>query len=108
MSQRTKIEFKVGNSVVFKTPRNITIENIEHIKKALALNCKCSVDDIETIYKTPTIEMSDFDVSKDGIQNWNTPFLAKFDSIRFNLVLGSDEHLDAIKNGTLENYLKFF
>lgn len=108
MSQRTKIEFKVGNSIIFKTPRNITLENIEHMKKALALNCKCNVDDIETIYKTPTVEMSEIDVSKHGMQHWETPFLAKFDSIRLNLVLGSNEHLDAISNGTVENYLKFF
>lgn len=108
MSQRTKLEFKVGNSVIFKTPRNITLENIENIKKALALSCKCDVDDIETIYKTPTIETSDYDVSKNGIQYWKTPFLDSFEGIRMTIELGSDEHLDAIKNGTLENILKFF
>ena len=107
MSQRTKIEFKVGNSIIFKTPRNITLENIEHMKKALALNCKCNVDDIETIYKTPTVEISEFDVSKNGIQHWQTSFLKSFDGIKLNLVLGSDDHLDAMNDNTILDYLEF-
>jgi hypothetical protein len=107
MSQRTKIEFKVGNSIIFKTPRNITLENIEHMKKALALNCKCNVDDIETIYKTPTVDTSEFDISKNGIQHWQTTFLKSFDGIKLKIDIESDSFLDAMNNNTLLDYLEF-
>jgi hypothetical protein len=108
MTPRTKIEFKVGNSVIFKTPRDLTLEQLDNIKQALSLTCKIDIADIEVVYNNTPIEMSEIDLSKNGLQHWKTPFLEVFGGIRLTLVLGSDEHLDAINNGTLEKYLKFF
>lgn len=108
MSQRTKIEFKVGNSVIFKTPRDLTLEQLDNIKQALSLTCKCGIADIEVVYNNTPIEMSETDLSKNGLQHWKTPFLEAFGGVRLTLVLGSDVHLDAINNGTIEKYLKFF
>lgn len=108
MTQRTKIEFKFNDRVIFSTQRNLSIEQLDCIKTSLALTCKIEMDDIEVIYHKIPLEMSEFDISKNGIQHWKTPFLESFGGVRLNLILGSNEHLDAINNGTIENYLKFF
>jgi hypothetical protein len=108
MTPRTKIEFKVGNSVIFKTPRDLTLEQLDNIKQALSLTCKIDIADIEVVYNNTPIEMSEIDLSKNGLQHWKTPFLEAFSGVRLTLVLGSDAHLDAINNGTIEKYLKFF
>lgn len=54
-----------------------------------------------------TIEISEIDVTADGIFDWTDVEARILTGVKLNLVEGSDEYLDAINNGTVENYLIF-
>ena len=105
MKNRIKVEFKFGKHTIFKSPRDLTIIQLEHMKTSLALTCKCDVDDIEVIYNAPNKNLSSLDVSKNGLHFFDKMKL--INGIKFPFELGSDEHLDAIKNGDLDDKLLF-
>jgi len=55
------------------------------------------------------IEFSDeIDLAPIGVILWKSTFFKPVKGIYLDLEEGSDKHLDAILDGTLENYLKFF
>lgn len=51
---------------------------------------------------------TEIDVSELGLIFWKSTFFEPIKGLRLELELGSDEHLDAILDGTLEDYIKFF
>lgn len=105
MKQRIKVEFKVGKHTIFKSPRELTIEQLENMKHALALTCRCQTEDIEVIYTAPNSNISKLDISKNGLHIWDSMKVISGLSLPFEL--GSDAHLDAILDGTIDNKLKF-
>jgi len=106
MTHRTKIEMKFGTHTIFKSPRELTLQQLDHLKQALALTCKCQVDDIEVIYTKSNPNLSNYEISKLGKLFRLDGYLA-IDKVSLPFELGSDQHLDAILDGTLENKLKF-
>ena len=55
------------------------------------------------------IELSEeIDLTPQGIVFWKDTYFEPIKGVYLDLVLGSDEFLDALLDGTLENYLKFF
>jgi hypothetical protein len=106
MTHRTKIEMKFGTHTIFKSPRELTLQQLDHLKQALAMTCKCQVDDIEVIYTKSNPNLSNYEISKLGKLFRYDGYLA-IDKVSLPFELGSNEHLDAILDGTLENKLKF-
>jgi hypothetical protein len=103
---RTLIEMKYGKRTIFKTPRELTLLQLDHLKQALALTCRCQADDIEVIYTKSNPNLSNYEISKLGKIFRFDGYLA-IDKVSLPFELGSDQHLDAILDGTLENKLKF-
>lgn len=106
MENRKTYLFILGGEVVLEEKKDLTIEAIEDMKKIIAEECSCKIEDIEVIEDKPKHDFSDIDVSNEGMYNW-TEFDWFFSGVTFTLVEGSDEYLDALNNGTLENFLEF-
>ena len=106
MKHRTKVEIKFGSHTIFRSPRELTLQQLDNIKLALAMACRCDVDDIEVIYTKPNPILSSYEVSKLGKLLRYDGYLA-IDKVSLPFELGSDVHLDAILDGTLEDKLKF-
>ena len=55
-----------------------------------------------------TTEISEIDVTADGMFDWSDVEAKILTGVKVDLVEGSDEYLDAINNGSVENYLIFY
>ena len=99
-----KILFKINGEVVYIEDRDLEINGIEMMKGIIAEELECQVDDINLDY-IDTPELSEIDVTLEGLVYWKSLFMIPLTGVEILLVLGSDEHLDAILNGTIEDYL---
>lgn len=109
MKQRIKILFKINNEVVVEETTDLTITEIENMKWKIAQECECAVDEIETENVELEHDISDsIDVSADGLFFWKSIFMETIQGLSCDLEIGSDKYLDAMNNGTLEDYLTFF
>ena len=113
MNKITKTLFKINNEVVVEESNDMTIEMVERMKWIIAEECECQYDEIEVeiedVYYNPAKELSDeIDVGANGLHFWRSDYPDTIIGVKCQLVIGSDEYLDAINNGTIEKYLKFF
>jgi hypothetical protein len=108
MGTRKTIVFKLNNEVVCEEPKDLTIDEIYAYKDCIARELGCEPFEIEVDLDVSNIEETELDSTVDGLVFWKALFFRPIVGIRSSLVLGSDEHLDAILDGTLENYLEFF
>jgi len=99
-----KILFKIKDEVVYIEDRDLEINGIENMKAIIARELECQVEDINLDYKDIP-EYSEIDVTYRGLIYWKSLFAIPLSGVEILLVLGSDEHLDAILNGTIEDYL---
>lgn len=107
----TKIEvlFKVKNQVIVCEPNDLSIDHIIVIKKIISEEYSCTCDEIDVEFKKTTI-LSEYDVSDEGMYNFTDGYpklVTKVKLLPFNFEIGSDEHLDAINDGTILDYLIF-
>lgn len=109
MSSRRKIQFKVDNTVMVEELRDLSIEEIDRMKVLVAQECDCTPEDVEVDTVEAEIELSeDIDVTTEGMTFWRSLYPNPIVGVTCTLEEGSDEYLDAINNGTIENYLVFF
>lgn len=109
MTNRRKIQFKVGKTIMVEELRDLSIEEIERLKVLVAQECECTPEDVEVDTIEAEIEMSeDIDVTDTGLVFWRSLSFDPIAGVRCKLIEGSDEYLDALNNGTLENHLEFF
>lgn len=99
-----KILFKIKDEVVYIEDRDLKIDGIERMKSIIAQECECQIEDIYLDY-IDTPELSEIDVTDQGMIYWKNLFTNILTGVDLLLVLGSDEHLDAILNKTIEDYL---
>jgi len=106
--ERDKIIFKVDNEIIIEENIDLTIEQVNNIKIYICKEIGCFIDEIEVVFeKCTNKDLSLIDITPYGMVFYDE-FPASILGVTLDLVLGSDEHLDAISNGTLENYLNFF
>jgi len=107
MKPRKKIMFRVDGKLVMVNNTDLFLNQIDEMKHIIASEYYCHIDEVsvETIYLP--LDLSDFDVCFDGIINWKDPDFKTITGVKLNLIVGSNEHLDAINNGTLGDYLIF-
>ena len=99
--------FKIDNTVIVEETNDITIDAVERMKKYIAEGYGCTADDVEVEVIESPIELSGIDVTSNGMFSWLDTDFILYKGVKCDLVIGSDEHLDAINNGSVENYLKF-
>lgn len=106
MKARTKILFKINNVVVVEETSETIQDTVEKMKSIIAEECECCVDEITVEYEELP-NLSEIDVSSDGMYYWTDCVFRYLNGVKLNIIKGSDEHLDAINKGNLEDYLVF-
>ncbi len=107
MKQRKIILFLVNNEIVAEEPKDLDILDIEKMKWTICLECECSYHDIEVRIELLDLQLSDIDSSSDGLIDWKDTQAKIITGVKLNLIEGSDQHLDAIRENKLEDYLIF-
>ena len=107
--KRDKLLFKVDDEIIIEESIDLTIQQINIVKMYITKEIGCFIDDIEVEHYQCNVqqELSNIDCCEYGLVFYDE-YPTEILGIKLDLVLGSDEHLDAINNGTIENYLKFF
>lgn len=107
--KRDKLLFKVGDEIIVEESVDLTINQINIIKMYITKEIGCFIDEIEVEHYQSNIkqELSNIDCCDYGLIFFDE-YPDEIKGVKLNLIIGSDEHLDAINNGTIENYLKFF
>jgi len=100
-------QYKINNVVILEETKDLFIESIERMKGYIAEAHGCTTDDVEVVTIDTDIEISEIDVTSEGMFNWLDTDYIIYSGVKLNLIEGSDEHLDAINNGMLINYLEF-
>ena len=100
-------QYKINNEIIFEDPDDVLLDAVERMKGYIADAHGITPNDIEVVVIDSEIELSGIDVTNDGMFNWLDTQYRIYTGVTFDLIYGSDEHLDAINNGTVENYLKF-
>lgn len=104
---RTKILFKINGEVVVEELSDLYLNQIDEMKWIIAQECECSYDDIDVDYETPDKELSDYDVTPDGIVNFKDTFFTPVTGIRSKV--DTDTLLDAMSKGwPVENCFELF
>jgi hypothetical protein len=104
MHTRSKTQFIINDKVVHEEYTDL-IDSVERLKNILVQELECEYGSIEV--KEIKRELGDFDVSADGIIDWRSCYFEPMTGIDLNIKEGTDEYLDAILNGNLEDYLIF-
>lgn len=100
-------QYKIKDEIIFEDNKDLSLDAVERMKYYIAEAHGCTPDDVEVEAIDSVIELSDIDVTNDGLFSWSDVEYKIYSGIMLNLVEGSDEHLDAINNGSVENYLIF-
>jgi len=97
------IFFKMGEEILYESSIDLNLYQIDKFRESLARINKCHVDDI--CVERKIVYLSQLDLTEKGLFYWTDPEFNIISGAKLNLEYGSDEHLDAINNKTLENHL---
>jgi hypothetical protein len=105
--KRVKVLFKINNEVVVEETGEYNTTEIEKFKWNVVQECEVFYDDIETEIIELDEDLSEFDISTEGMQSYkDTEFVIKI-GVSLPFEIGSDAYLDAMNEGTLEDNLIF-
>jgi len=105
--KRVKVLFKIKNEVVVEESGDLTLTDIEKFKWVVVEECEANYDDIDVEIIELPLELGDIDVGSTGMYNYKDSYFNIKVGVKFTLIEGSNEHLEAISNGTIEDYLIF-
>jgi len=109
MKPRKVILFKVNGEVVCEEHQDLTIEQVEKMKWVVAEEIEVAIFEVEVEYQDLPINLSEeMDVGAEGMYFWKSFEFKTVQGVYSDLIEGSDEYLDAILDGTIENHLNFF
>jgi len=109
MEKRRLILFKLDGEIILEERCNLYLNQIDELKYNVAMELGCEVDDIEVETIDIPIEMSDeVDVSSIGLIFWKDTYFMPIIGVMCELEIDSDAYMDAVANGTIENYLHFY
>ncbi len=106
MKPRKKILFKINGVVVVEDTRDLLLDEIEKMKWVVAEECECMYDDVDVETETFNTEheLSEYDVSTEGLFNWKDPYFKLVTGVK--LVGSMDDLLDCIGKKYRDNYLE--
>ena len=83
------------------------LNQIDEYKWLIASECECPFDDIDVETIDEATNLSEIDVNADGMFDWKDVEYKILGGVKCSLVEGSDEYLDAMIKGNLQEYLIF-
>ena len=105
--KRVKVLFRVDGQQVIEESGDITLEQIEKLKWVIVSECETDYDNIDVEIINLPLDLGDLDVGSTGMYCYKDVFFKHKIGIKLSIDEGSDLYLDAINNGTLEDYLLF-
>lgn len=103
---RKKILFKVRGKIIEEKSAPLDMVSLGFILDFIMLKENCKREDIKTQLVNVELDLSEYDISVDGIMNYTDMFFDSARGITLPFAVGSDEYLDNIKN--LESFLTFY
>lgn len=94
---RVKILFKVHGKVVAEELSDLYLNQIDEKKWIIASECECTYDDVDVERVEPVQELSDYDVTNDGIVNFKDLWFKPVTGVLMNVDM--DTFLDKIIKG---------
>jgi hypothetical protein len=107
MTSRKKLIFKVNNQIVMEDRRDLYPNQIDELKWFVAKECSCHYEDVEVDIVENTLELSEMDIDNIGLFDWKSLDCIYLSGLSLSIVEGSDEYLEALTNGTLEDFVIF-
>ena len=104
---KKKTLFKVNNQIVFEETRDLYLNEIDEKKWFVANQCSCHYDDVEVEVVDNHRELSEIDVTTGGMFSWSDVNMNFYTGLSLAFELGSDEHLNAINNNNLIDFIEF-
>lgn len=105
MKPRKKLLFKINGVVVIEEDANLYLNQIDEFKQIIIQECECNYNDIDVEIVDADSEVSDIDVSVDGMLYWKDTQGTILTGVESLVEIGSDEYLDAIAIGNIEEML---
>jgi hypothetical protein len=100
-----KVFFKFKDEIIYDIIGDLDTDGIISVKETLSKYFNISTEDIDVEFKV--LELSELDVDNKGMFYWTDPKFKLIKGVKLNLIVGSDEHIDSILDGTLEKHLIF-
>jgi len=109
MNARKKLLFKVDNEVVLEESGDLYLNHIDEIKWVIAEELECGFDDVEVeVFEFPIELSEEIDLTDEGLVFWKSLHHKPILGVFCEYEEGSDEYLDAILDGSIEEKLHFF
>lgn len=104
MKNRVQLLFIVNNEVVVVENNDLTFSQVNDMKNIVAYELECCVHDVEVKRIELSHELSDYDVTDNGLVDWKDPYFKTLTGISCNV----DIHtlLDGIIDGNFTDYLE--
>ena len=105
--ERDRILFKVDNEIIIEERITLTLDQIDKLKIYVSKEMGCFIDEVVVETCIVNKELSNIDCTTYGLIFFDE-YPDEIIGVKLSLEIGSDLFLDAMNNGTLENYLNFF
>ncbi len=107
MNVRIKTQFIVNGVIVHEEYTDLLVTSIDGMKAIIAQEMECDYSSITVKNIEPSKDLGDYDVDEKGIVDWKACYFQPFTGVGLPFEIGSDEYLDALSKGNLEDYLIF-
>ena len=105
MSKRVRTLFKINNEVVVIEQKALYTNEVERMKWIIASECECQYDDIDVEFEESVRELSELDVSVDGLIDWRDITGTTITGV--NMFTDVDTLLDNLSTGDVDNSIEF-
>ena len=105
MNKRTRVLFKINNEVVVIEQKKLLLDEVERMKWIIASECECQYDDIDVEFEDSVRELSELDVSVEGLIDWKDVNNKVISGI--NMFTDIDTLLDNLSKGNVDNSIEF-
>ena len=103
MKNRVKYLFKINDEVVVEENRDLTFNEVDRMKRIIAEECEANIFDIEVERVEMSIELSEFDVTSDGLVNFKDTQFKVITGVTCNVII--DYLLDKILENIADEVL---
>ena len=107
MKKRKTIQFKVNGKVMAELRGDVYLNQIDEFCWVIASECEVPIDDVNPEIVEGNLDISDIDVTPDGLMVWTDVMGKIITGIKCDFELGSDIHLDTIVNNSITDHLHF-
>ena len=107
MTTTKRTIFKINNKVVFEEKRDLFLNEVDEIKWNIMKLFACRLADIEVEVKETHQELSNIDVTSEGLINFDAPYPIVLTGLTPSVNPNENVFLDAMNQGDITDYINF-